>query len=85
MAKLYNTHIKQITQQLIDAAETLHKAGKLSEAANMIRKTGDFFLPEYNEKPKNKNFQQLKLEYDKTHGVITTSMISEMEKTRFKK
>ncbi len=85
MTKLYSTHIKHITKQLIIASETLHKAGKLPEAVNMIRKTGDFFLPELKVKPRNKNFQKLKTEYEKTHSVITTSMINAMEKTRFKK
>lgn len=84
MTKLYNNHINHITQLLVDAAKSLHNAGNLTEAANIIRKAGDFFLPEFKAKSKNKSFQKLKLEYDKTQSIITTSMIKAMEETKLK-
>lgn len=83
MAKLYSTHIKKITHQLIIASMTLHDAGKLPEAASMIKKTGVFFLPEYAAKPNNKSFKELKNKYDQTQNIITTSMIEAMQKKLF--
>lgn len=75
MDKHYNSEIIEIARMIIKKAEDYHKKGKLIEAANMIRKAGDVFLPEYEENPRNKAMLELKSLYDKISTMITNSMI----------
>ena len=83
MTKLYHTQIELITQKLINASELLYKAGNLPQAANMIRKTGNFFLPEYKVNPRSKKYRELKKNYERTLNTITTSMINALGESQF--
>ncbi|TCO11027.1 hypothetical protein [Natronoflexus pectinivorans] len=82
MTKLYHKKIEHITRQLIDASELLYKAGNLPQAANLIKKTGDFFLSEYKTNPKEGKYRELKKNYEKIHNAITKSMIDALGKSR---
>ncbi len=76
----YNSEIIKIAEIIIKKSKDYHNRGQLIEAANMIRKAKEFFLPELEESSDNEAAVELKALYDKTSSKITNSMIKVLPK-----
>lgn len=81
MSRQYRCALIEISRLIIEKAESLHERDMIIEAASLIKKAGENFICELQEKPGNKSVLQLKNDYKKALNKITHSMIENISKS----